>query len=126
MTITLIPLLESKATCQYCGQEMLPENGCTCKKVKVHGKTMDRLVNKEQDPCHDCGVKDGLLHHPHCDLERCPECGGQMLMHILDGKATFRKKKKKDKKVSEGRIRAGEVLELLEGVRKGSGRPAAS
>lgn len=29
--------------------------------------------------CHDCGVKYGELHKEDCDMERCPECGGQKI-----------------------------------------------
>jgi len=29
--------------------------------------------------CHDCGVKEGQLHLPGCDMERCPFCGHQLL-----------------------------------------------
>ena len=29
--------------------------------------------------CHDCDVEEGQLHHPGCDMERCPFCGGQLL-----------------------------------------------
>lgn len=29
--------------------------------------------------CHDCGVKEGQLHHLGCDMERCPFCGGQLI-----------------------------------------------
>ena len=29
--------------------------------------------------CHDCGVGDGNNHHPGCDMERCPNCGGQLI-----------------------------------------------
>lgn len=26
------------------------------------------------DKCHDCGASVGNLHHPGCDMERCPVC----------------------------------------------------
>lgn len=29
--------------------------------------------------CHDCGVVDGGIHHPGCDAEECPKCGGQII-----------------------------------------------
>lgn len=29
--------------------------------------------------CHDCGAKPGELHDPGCDMEQCPECGGQLI-----------------------------------------------
>ena len=30
-------------------------------------------------PCGDCGCKVRELHHDYCDVERCPNCGGQLL-----------------------------------------------
>jgi hypothetical protein len=30
-------------------------------------------------PCHDCAAIKGELHGLHCDCERCPACGGQMI-----------------------------------------------
>lgn len=29
--------------------------------------------------CHDCGVQEGQIHNPNCDMECCPFCGGQLL-----------------------------------------------
>ena len=29
--------------------------------------------------CHDCNVELGGFHHPGCDMERCPKCGGQLI-----------------------------------------------
>lgn len=30
-------------------------------------------------PCHDCGIVDGQLHVPNCDMETCPRCFGQLI-----------------------------------------------
>ncbi len=29
--------------------------------------------------CHDCNVVNGAIHHPGCDMERCPACQGQYI-----------------------------------------------
>jgi len=29
--------------------------------------------------CHDCGIEEGQLHKPGCDMERCPKCLGQLI-----------------------------------------------
>jgi len=31
------------------------------------------------DRCHDCNIVNGGFHHPGCDVERCPKCGGQLI-----------------------------------------------
>lgn len=30
--------------------------------------------------CHDCGCREGELHLPGCDMECCPDCGGQLMV----------------------------------------------
>lgn len=30
--------------------------------------------------CHDCGCVEGAIHTFGCDCERCPFCGGQLIM----------------------------------------------
>jgi len=37
------------------------------------------MVGGDKVNCHDCNCKEGELHHPNCDWERCPFCGGQLL-----------------------------------------------
>ena len=39
----------------------------------------ERPTELHQGTCHDCGVKEGQLHKPGCDMERCPRCGNQLL-----------------------------------------------
>jgi hypothetical protein len=42
-------------------------------------KAMIIMKMSERETCHDCGVKEGELHQPGCDMERCPFCGGQLI-----------------------------------------------
>lgn len=74
------------ALCRYCQEEMTDPGTVTC-----HGNTPEVGGDWKSYPavpytgdglperCHDCGVKLGGLHHPGCDAERCPKCGGQRI-----------------------------------------------
>ena len=72
------------AICKFCMQEMINENMVTCEGNKVidfpdstEMPAIPYLSNRYR--CSDCGVKNAGNHHPNCDMERCPKCGGQLI-----------------------------------------------
>jgi hypothetical protein len=76
------------AICKFCNKDMLKAKGCECIPVKIKGVLYEPVRYGKSDidnddgkhnRCHDCGAKWGEYHHPGCDWERCPVCGGQML-----------------------------------------------
>jgi hypothetical protein len=69
---------------------MDPGVGCSLTHVSKtrRGKSVKRVFCGDAgdwgagDPdyvCNDCNAGFGQPHHPGCDTERCPSCGGQML-----------------------------------------------
>jgi hypothetical protein len=90
------------AVCTWCNQEMkdrVNTKTCTQKVEFPDGQVMDpvpytfwdghydpltgQTSPREEIPegqrCHDCGIAKGGIHHPGCDMERCPRCGGQLI-----------------------------------------------
>lgn len=46
------------------------------KESQGEGVNSNDLLSKK---CHDCGASPGELHKKMCDVERCPDCGGQYI-----------------------------------------------
>jgi len=44
-----------------------------------YGEEKDWPELISDNPCHDCAAKRGEYHVPSCDMERCPQCGGQLI-----------------------------------------------
>ncbi len=73
------------AECHYCEQEMSGDGvGCTMPKYGFENESLDRIPNGGTK-CHDCHCPPNTLHHPGCDMERCPKCEGQAIGCECDG-----------------------------------------
>lgn len=69
------------ATCDWCQQPM-DGRACTLGTAVVEGVSYHRVPYEPAHPaahCHDCATPDDGLHHPGCDMERCPRCAGQAI-----------------------------------------------
>lgn len=75
------------AKCEYCNKDMLKADGCIKVPIKHNGKNFAPIKFGDEvhrylddtDRCPDCNAKKGHYHHPGCDWEECPVCGGQLL-----------------------------------------------
>jgi hypothetical protein len=68
------------ATCDWCKLEMLAHVSCVPTRY-TDMPDLDRRPYRPdtERPCHDCGCPPGGYHHPGCDSEECPACGGQAI-----------------------------------------------
>ncbi len=73
------------AVCTFCNDDMLKVDDCSANRIiRFEDDSKDYNAStahftEENGRCHDCYVKHGNYHHPGCDTERCPKCGGQLI-----------------------------------------------
>lgn len=76
--------------CWSCKKEMSDASVTTCTGNTIikfpDGKTLQPIPYDPKDArfprwfrCPDCNVVPGGIHHPNCEQELCPNCGGQLL-----------------------------------------------
>jgi hypothetical protein len=74
------------SVCVACREEMQDATTCELRTLVIDGHSLKRVAYGEEAewvtadrPCDDCAVKPGGIHHYLCDMERCPNCGGQLI-----------------------------------------------
>ena len=71
------------AVCDWCFQEMSVDTCTGNTEVEFpDGLILPTSTEHFDEPtgrCYDCNIKHGGFHHPGCDIERCPKCGGQII-----------------------------------------------
>ncbi len=74
------------SVCEWCNREMMTAASCNVAAFHREGRRFHMVPFGDESgrrtssaQCGDCGVRRGGLHHPGCDLQRCPACGGQLL-----------------------------------------------
>jgi hypothetical protein len=61
---------------------------CLTAPIVIERATYERRPHPKTAPrhCYDCNVAPGGIHHLGCEEERCPRCGGQLIMCECEGK----------------------------------------
>jgi hypothetical protein len=67
------------ALCDACDHDMNTAETCLVRPIKIGRKQFKQVPWEGPDRCGDCGVIAGAVHHPGCDQETCPKCGGQLI-----------------------------------------------
>ena len=88
--------------CNFCNRVMVDRSVKTCAGntfvefpdgTKMDSVKYDLDISESERAnhrCHDCGIAIGGYHHPGCDMEVCPKCGGQLIScGCLDNAITF-------------------------------------
>jgi hypothetical protein len=83
--------------CEICNREMCNSISCIKEPIILNGKLfdpipyhtpivgVDYILDEGEKPlpphmkCHDCWCPDEAFHHRGCDMEECPNCGGQLI-----------------------------------------------
>jgi len=67
------------AICDQCGSDMLIADGCEWAPYPYETGPTDPIPWEGPGRCPDCNAIPDHYHHPGCDIERCPKCGGQAI-----------------------------------------------
>lgn len=67
------------AICKHCDKDMSEVGGCIGLKFGAGNEQAAPIPYDGDKRCHDCNAQPGAFHHPGCDVERCPKCGGQAI-----------------------------------------------
>lgn len=74
--------METLVRCDICGLTM-DGRSCAAPFWEIEGQEFERIpydLSWNGDSfCPDCRTHVNGLHHPGCDVERCPRCNGQAI-----------------------------------------------
>ena len=83
----MIPV-SRQGQCHACDNAFTTGTSCTTATIRFPDNTELRAIPygsetyeviPEKVKCPGCNVSCGGYHHPFCEVERCPQCGGQLM-----------------------------------------------